>query len=93
LDGSRAGYKALRDAETALASSRSARANLESQIAKLERSPPKDGERKLIELREQLDHLNEEAAPQEKEVKILKRKALRESETAKWEALREVCVL
>jgi len=89
LDGARSSFKALRDAEASLAPKRTARATLQTQIAKLEHSQQKDGDRKLIELREQLDHADEEASPQEREIQLLKRKALRESEQLKWEALRE----
>ncbi|EIN13686.1 hypothetical protein PUNSTDRAFT_94932 [Punctularia strigosozonata HHB-11173 SS5] len=89
LDTSRASFKALRDAEANLAPKRNIRAGLQTQIARIEHGGEKGYEKKVAELRAQLSKLETEDEPLEKEVQILKRKAVRDSETAKWTALRE----
>ena len=78
----------MRDAENALAPRRAFRANLHNQIVKLEHE--KGPERKLAELRDLLGKAELDDVEDEKEIEILKRKAIRESETAKWDAIREV---
>jgi chromosome segregation ATPase len=90
LDTARASFKALRDAETNLAPKRNARASLQTQIGRIEHSAEKGYEKKLAELRSQLSKAEKEDEPLEKEIKVLKRKAVRESEIAKWNAFREV---
>jgi hypothetical protein len=47
-------------------------------------------EKRLAELKEQLRKLNLEDQPDETEVNLLKRQAVRESEQHKWDAIREV---
>jgi len=89
LNDSRASLKELRNAETELAPRRNARANLESQISKIEHNQDAKSQSRLIELHEQLKKSQEDDAALEKEILVLKRKAVRESETAKWAAVRE----
>lgn len=89
LNTARAPLKALRDAETALAPRRTYRANLYNQIGRLEHDQLKGSERKLAELRDLLKKAELDDQVHEREIEILKRKAVRESESAKWEAIRE----
>ncbi|KAF8642355.1 hypothetical protein AX16_009624 [Volvariella volvacea WC 439] len=89
LDAARFPLKALRDAENALAPRRTQRANLQTQIVRLEHDQQRGGERKIAELRDQIRKAEQEDLQQEKEIELLKRKAIRESENAKWEAIRE----
>ncbi|KAK2461867.1 hypothetical protein APHAL10511_006330 [Amanita phalloides] len=87
LNAARAPLKSLRDAENAMTPRRSLRANLRNQIAKLEHE--KGSERKLAELQGLLKKVELDDQAHENEMEILKRKALRESEVAKWDAIRE----
>lgn len=64
------------------------RNNYDLQIAKLETSS--GNEKKINELERLLRKAKAEDEPLEKEVLILERKAIKESEHAKWEAIREV---
>ncbi|CDO76633.1 hypothetical protein BN946_scf184868.g47 [Trametes cinnabarina] len=89
IDASRAPLKVLRDAENNLNGRRNIRANLETQISRIEHDQRRGMEQKLAELKRQLRQAEEEDEPLEKEVQLLKRKALRESERLKWEAMRE----
>ncbi|KAI6047584.1 Eisosome component PIL1-domain-containing protein [Pisolithus marmoratus] len=89
LDAARTPLKALRDAESAIAPKRNARANLQSRIRKLEHSQDKTAARQIAELEDQLARAEKNDEPHEKEILILKRKAVRDSERAKWEAIRE----
>jgi len=89
LDNARSPLKALRDAETAITPKRNARTALQNRIRKLEHSQDKTAERQLRELREQLARAEKNDEPQEKEILILKRRAVRDSEKAKWDAIRE----
>ncbi|XP_006454981.1 hypothetical protein AGABI2DRAFT_239474 [Agaricus bisporus var. bisporus H97] len=89
LDAARSPFKALRDAETAIAPSRTARTGLQTQISRLEHDVQKSQDRKLLDLREQLRRAEMEDAGQEHEIEALKRKAVKESERLKWEAIRE----
>lgn len=82
--------KALRDAEKVLEPKRNSRAGLQSQIARLEHDQQKGSEKRLADFKEQLTRLEAEDANSEKEIAILKRKAVADSERAKWAALREV---
>ena len=66
------------------------RSNLETQIGRIEYEQPKGQERRLAELKQQLKSVEAEDATAEKELEVLKRKALRESEQLKWAAIREV---
>ncbi|KAG6336939.1 hypothetical protein ID866_2133 [Astraeus odoratus] len=89
LDNARSPLKTLRDAETAITPKRNARTALYNRIRKLEHTQDKTAERQLPELREQLARAEKNDEPQEKEILVLKRKAVRDSEKAKWDAIRE----
>lgn len=91
LDAARLPLKKLRDKEDALATRRNTRNNYEQQIAKLETSS--GNEKKINDLEELLQRAYVEDEPLEKEVQLLERKAIRDSEQAKWEAIREVTPL
>lgn len=92
LDAARTPFKTLRDAETAITPRRNIRTGLENQIARLENDQQKGSDKKIAELRDQLRKAELDDAGQEREIEILKRKAVRESEKFKWEAIREVGV-
>ncbi|KAJ3719860.1 Eisosome component PIL1-domain-containing protein [Lentinula raphanica] len=89
LDAARSPLKHLRDAENALAPRRNARAALHQQLARLEHDNQKGMEKKIAELKEQIRKAEADDVPQEKEIELLKRKGVRESEQLKWEAIRE----
>ena len=88
LDAARVPLKSLRDKEDALAIRKHTRNDYEQRIAKLELSS--GNEKKINELEELLQRAYVEDDPLEKEVQLLERKAIRDSEKAKWEAIREV---
>ncbi|KAI0702521.1 Eisosome component PIL1-domain-containing protein, partial [Cytidiella melzeri] len=89
INSSRTSSKHLRDAENALAPRRNIRVGLENQIARLEHEQQKNTQNKLKELKAQLLKNEEEDAVAERDIEILKRKAVRETEQEKWEAIRE----
>jgi hypothetical protein len=89
LDVARAPLKALRDAETAITPRRNLRAGLQLQLSRLEHEQQRGNEKKMQELKEQIARVEQEDESHEKEVEILKRKGVRESEQLKWEAVRE----
>ncbi|KAF8843974.1 hypothetical protein BDN67DRAFT_1008425 [Paxillus ammoniavirescens] len=89
LDGARSPLKALRSAETNIAPKRNIRDGLRIQIARIERNQEKGAERRAAELKEQLARAEKNDEHLEKEVVLLKRKAIRESEQIKWDAIRE----
>ncbi|THV04882.1 hypothetical protein K435DRAFT_826688 [Dendrothele bispora CBS 962.96] len=89
LDAARTPLKALRDAELALAPRRNVRAGLHTQLARLEHDNQRGMEKKIAELKEQIKKAEADDAPQEREIELLKRKGVRESEQLKWEAIRE----
>jgi len=89
LDSARTPFKALRDAETALAPRRNIRAGMQLQLAKLEHDQQRGAEKRMAELKDQIKKSELDEQQLEKEVEILKRKAVRESEQLKWEAMRE----
>ncbi|KAK0233183.1 Eisosome component PIL1-domain-containing protein [Armillaria fumosa] len=89
LDAARAPLKQLRDAEVALTPRRNIRAGLRNQLARLEHDNAKGMEKKIGELKEQIKKAEADDQPQEREVELLKRKGIRESEQAKWDAIRE----
>ncbi|KAG6812490.1 hypothetical protein H0H92_002597 [Tricholoma furcatifolium] len=89
LDAARAPLKALRDAETAITPRRNLRAGLHVQISRLEHDQPKSYDKRIAEIKDQIKKAELEDEPQEKEIQLLKRKATRESEQLKWEAIRE----
>lgn len=93
IDASRAPFKALRDAENTLGGRRNIRVSLHNQIARIEHDMQRGSEQKLAELKQQLHQAEVNDEPLEKEVELLKRKAVRDSEQMKWQATREVCVL
>ena len=90
IDASRAPFKALRDAENGLSGRRNIRAGFQNQIARIEHDQRHGMEQKLAELKRQLQKAEEDDEPLEKEVELLKRKAIKESELIKWNAIREV---
>lgn len=83
--------KALRDADNNLAGHRTIRAGYDREISKLLEADRghRDGKR-LSELEGLLRAAEIDDDPLEKELELLSRKGIRESEQAKWEALREV---
>ncbi|KAG5648038.1 hypothetical protein DXG03_007073 [Asterophora parasitica] len=89
LNVARGPLKALRDAETAIAPRRNVRLGLNNQIAKVEQDQPRGADKKIADLKDQLRKAELDDEPQEKEIQLLKRKAVRESEQLKWEAFRE----
>lgn len=93
LDASRSSFKKLRDAEKALEPKRNIRAGLETQIARLEHDQQKGSDKRLVDFKAQLAKAESEDESAEKEIDLLKRKAVAESERAKWAAIREVGVL
>ncbi|KAG8706041.1 hypothetical protein FRC09_002610 [Ceratobasidium sp. 395] len=94
LDTARASYKSLRDAETALHPRRTNRSNMKAEIERIKaagsagKAPPNGAER-VAELQNQLTKAETDDAPQEREVALLKRRALVECEKKKWAAFRE----
>lgn len=82
--------KALRDAETAIAPRRNIRAGMQTQLARIEHDQQRGMEKKLAEVKDQIKKAELDDQAQEKEIELLKRKAIRESEQLKWEAFREV---
>ena len=90
LDAARASMKTLRDTENALTPRRNIRAGYKGQISRLEHEKQRGSELRIAELKQQLQLAEREDEQSEKEIEILKRKAVRESEKFKWDALREV---
>ncbi|KAH8998981.1 Eisosome component PIL1-domain-containing protein [Lactarius hatsudake] len=89
LNAARAPFKALRDDEVALTQRRNVRASLQNQIARLEHSQEKGSEKRIAEVKEQLAKAEKDDEPAERDHKVLLRKALKESEQEKFQALRE----
>jgi len=94
LDNARASYKSLRDAETALHPRRTARSNIKAEIERIKTAgaagkAPANGAERAAELQNQLTKAEADDAPQEREVVLLKRRALIECERKKWAAFRE----
>ncbi|EKM61188.1 uncharacterized protein PHACADRAFT_168609 [Phanerochaete carnosa HHB-10118-sp] len=89
INSSRTTFKHLRDAENALAPRRNIRIGMQNQIAKMEHDQRKDQQQRMAELKVQLQKNEEEDAVMEKDIEISKRKAVRETEREKWEAIRE----
>jgi hypothetical protein len=90
LNTARLPLKELRNSEVALTQKRSIHTGLEQQISRIENSREKGSEKRLAELKEQLAKVKSENEPAEKQYDILLRKALKESEQVKFQALREV---
>ncbi|KAJ7225454.1 Eisosome component PIL1-domain-containing protein [Mycena pura] len=89
LDAARGTLKSLRDAEAAIQPRRNTRAAIQLQLNRLEHDRPRGMEKRLADLKDQLKKNNLEDQPQETELGLLKRQAIRESEAQKWEAIRE----
>jgi uncharacterized protein YdcH (DUF465 family) len=90
LNTARVPLKGLRDNEVTLSQKRNIRNGLEHQISRVENSREKGYERRVAELREQLARAERDDEPIERQHEILARKALKESEQEKFQALREV---
>ena len=90
LNKARLPLKELRDNEVALAQRNNIRTGLEQQISRVENSRERGYEKRLAELKEQLAKAESDDEPAQKQHDILLRKALRESEQVKFQALREV---
>jgi hypothetical protein len=89
LDAARAPLKTLRGAETAITPRRNIRAGMELQINRVEHSQQPGMEAKVREMKAQLQKAQADDEGEEKEIELMKRKVLRDSEQLKWEALRE----
>ncbi|CCL98967.1 uncharacterized protein FIBRA_00975 [Fibroporia radiculosa] len=89
IDASRAPFKALRDAENTLGGRRNIRVTLHNQIVRIEHDQQRGTEQRLAELKQQLHQAETNDEPLEREVQLLKRKAVRDSEHIKWQATRE----
>lgn len=90
IDASRAPLKALRDAEAQLQPRRSIRNNYELQISRLKNEGKPGVGGKIRELETLLSRAEDQDDPLEKEIELLKRKAIVESETQRWSAIKEV---
>ena len=90
LDSARTPLKLLRDTELQLLPRRNIRAGLQLQLSRLEHDNQKGMEKKIAELKEQIKKAEADDQPQEREVELLRRKAIRDSEQLKWDAVREV---
>lgn len=90
LDASRSPFKALRDAEAHMQPKRNIRMNYELQISRLKNEGKPGTEAKIRELESLLRKAEAQDEDLEKEIALLKRKAIVESETQKWDAIREV---
>lgn len=90
LNTARAPLKGLRDNEVTLSQRRNVRNGLEYQISRAENSQERGHEKRAAELRGQLAKAESDDEPLEKQHEILLRKALKESELQKFQALREV---
>jgi Eisosome component PIL1 len=93
LDAARIPFKTARNADAALGPHRAQRTNFENQLGRLHsevdlgRSTPAL-QNKIAEFENQRATLQREDEPQERELENLKRIALKESETARWAAIR-----
>ena len=90
LDTARASLKTLRDLETSITPRRNIRAGIQLQINRLEHDQQKGNEKRIADLRDQIKKAEAADQPAEREIEVAKRKAVRESEQLKWDALREV---
>lgn len=90
LNTARTPLKELRNSEVVLVQRRNVRNGLESQISRVENGQEKGYEKRVAELKEQLAKAENDDEPIEKQHEILLRKALKESELQKFQALREV---
>lgn len=90
LDAARSPLKLLRDAENAILPRRNIRAALHTQLSRLQHENQKGMDKRIAELKEQIKREEAQDLPHEKEIELLKRKAVRESEQLKFQAIREV---
>lgn len=93
LDASRTPLKALRDSEATLSTRRNIRAGYDREISKAEMDKSRNGEKRIQELTALLRKAEIDDEPLEKENERLARNAIRESEKAKWDAIREVRIV
>jgi hypothetical protein len=79
----------------AIAPRRNIRLGIESQIAKIKSGEARVGnaQQRIAELEDQLQKTIREDEPQDREVEQLKRTGLKESEQAKWQAIRQVSLV
>ncbi|KAI0004322.1 Eisosome component PIL1-domain-containing protein [Russula compacta] len=89
LNTARTPLKELRDSEVTLVQRRNVRNGLEYQISRVENGQERGYEKRVAELKEQLAKAESDDEPIEKQHEILLRKALKESELQKFQALRE----
>ncbi|KLO20220.1 hypothetical protein SCHPADRAFT_992308 [Schizopora paradoxa] len=89
LDSARSSLKILRDAENNIAPRRQQRNVIQMQINRIEHEKPKGLENRLADLKGQLKKLESDDDTSEREIEIMKRKAVKDSEAWKWAALRE----
>ena len=92
---SRTAWKHVRDAEAGLVPRRTIQQNFKSEIARIRAGPPSGGrngnlDAKLHQLEDQLKKAESDDAPLERELDLLKRAAVKESEAIKWKAFRDV---
>jgi hypothetical protein len=90
IDASRGPLKVLRDAEVQLQPKRNIRRGYELQISTLKNANKPGTDAKIKELETMLRQAEARDESLEREIDLLKRKAIVESETQKWEAVREV---
>jgi hypothetical protein len=92
LDGSRTHLKSIRDEEVSLTPRRNVREGITQQINRIKSEGQKGAaiDQRIAELEGYLKKANAEDGDAEKQYEILKRKAFRENEVAKWSAIREV---
>jgi len=89
LDSARASLKILRDAENSIAPRRQQRNAVQVQINRIEHEKPKGLENRLADLKAQQKKLDADDENSEREIEILKRKGVKDSEAWKWAAIRE----
>lgn len=90
VDASRSPLKALRDAEAQLQPRRNTRNNYELQISRMKNENKLGTEAKIKEFESLLARAEAQDEPLEKEIELLKRKAIIDSETQRWDAIKEV---
>jgi len=92
---SRAEWKHVRDAEAGLVPRRTIQQNFKNEISRIRAGQASNGragnlDAKLHQLEEQLKKAETDDAPLERELDLLKRAAIKESEAVKWKAFRDV---
>ena len=88
---SRTAWKHVRDAEAALVPRRTTRQNFKSELARIHASGVRAGNADAKhQLEAQLKKAEADDAPLEKELDLLRRAAIKETEAAKWKAFRDV---